>query len=150
MNDESKKKKEYFTDTAISPDFIADSISKHSKKKNIGAHDIFLGQVRADMIENKTVCGIEYSAYKEMAEKEMDKIREETIVKHGLTCAHVLHSLGRLNAGEICFFVFVSSPHRNASFEACRELVDRIKKEVPIFGKEYFEDDSYQWKENKF
>ena len=149
MSSETKKKYRFFIEGAISTQFIADSINKHRTKKNIGAHDIFLGQVRADIINDKTVIGIEYSAYEEMAEKEIDRIREEIIVKHSLTCAHVLHSLGRLNTGEISIFVFVSSPHRNAAFEACKEMVDRIKKDVPIFGKEIFEDESYQWKENK-
>jgi molybdopterin synthase catalytic subunit len=149
MSVKIKKKLRFFIEGAISVEFIADSIKKHSAKKNIGAHDIFLGQVRADVINDKTVIGIEYTAYEEMAEKEIEKISEEIIVKHKLNCAHVLHSLGRLNAGEISVFVFVSSPHRDAAFNACREMVVRIKKEVPIFGKEIFEDESYQWKENK-
>ena len=149
MDTETKKKQRFLTEGAISPQRIADSIATHSRKKNIGAHEIFLGQVRADISNGNIVVAIDYSAYDEMAEKEIEKIREETIVKHQLTCAHVLHSIGRINTGEICFFVFVSSPHRNAAFNACREMVDRIKKEVPVFGKEIFEDDSYQWKENK-
>jgi molybdopterin synthase catalytic subunit len=144
-----QKKNRFFTQGAITPQSVADSISKHSMKKNIGAHNIFLGQVRADIINDKIICAIDYSAYTEMAEKEMEKIREQIIVKHGLTCAHVLHSLGKVNAGEISLFVFVSSPHRGAAFEACAEMVDLIKKEVPIFGKELFDDESYQWKENK-
>lgn len=148
MLTETKKKKHFFTDGAITPQQIADSIAKRSMKKNIGAHEIFLGQVRADVINGKTVAAIDYSVYPEMAEKEIEKIRENIIVKHRITCAHVLHSLGRVNAGEICLFVFVSSSHRNAAFDACHELVDLIKKCVPVFGKEIFEDDSYQWKEN--
>lgn len=149
MSEEIKKKMRFFIEGAISSEFIAESIKKHSAKKNIGAHDIFLGQVRADVINDKTVIGIEYTAYEEMAEKEIERIREEIIVKHNLTCAHVLHSLGRLNAGEISIFVFVSSPHRDEAFNASREMVERIKKEVPIYGKEIFEDESYQWKGNK-
>src|ERR1035437_3517421 len=150
MSAEIKKKFRFFVEGDISEEFIAESIKKHSVKKNIGAHDIFLGQVRADVVNDKTIMGIEYTAYEEMADKEIEKIREEIIVKHKLTCAHVLHSLGRLNAGEISIFVFVSSPHRDAAFNACREMVERIKKEVPIFGKEIFEDESYQWKTNQF
>jgi len=149
MSEETKRKLRFFIEGAICVEFIAESIKKHSTKKNIGAHDIFLGQVRADVVNNKIVIGIEYTAYEEMAEKEIENIREEIIVKYKLTCAHVLHSLGRLNAGEISIFVFVSSPHRDAAFNACKEMVERIKKEVPIFGKEIFEDESYQWKENK-
>ena len=133
---------------AISTQQIADSIAKHQHKTEIGAHDIFLGQVRADIINGKTISTIDFSAYTDMAEKQIEKIREEIIEKHHLTCTHIKHSLGKINVGEICFFVFVSSSHRNAAFAACHELVNRIKAEVPIFGKEIFEDQSYQWKKN--
>jgi|SRR6185369_17436153 len=142
------KKKQFFTEGAISPQKIADSVAKHGTKKNIGAHELFLGQVRADLINGKTVRCIEYSSYKEMAEKEIESIRERMIIKHRLSCAHVLHSLGRVNAGDISLMVFVSSPHRNAAMDGCRELVELIKKNVPVFGKEIFEDESYRWKEN--
>lgn len=141
--------KQFFMDGAILPETIAKSISDHSTKINIGAHDIFLGQVRGDIIDGKLVKAIEYTAYKEMAEKELAQIREDIIVKHKLTCAHVLHSLGTVKSGEICLFVLVSSAHRKASFEACEEMVERIKKEIPIFGKEIFDDGSHQWKENQ-
>jgi molybdopterin synthase catalytic subunit len=62
---------------------------------------------------------------------------------------HIYHSLGLVKAGEICLFVFTSSKHRKAAIEACNELVERIKAELPIWGKEIFEDNSSQWKENK-
>ena len=62
-----KKPKNVFKQGAISSEFIADSIAKHQTKTSIGAHNIFLGQVRADVIENKTIKAIEYTAYEEMA-----------------------------------------------------------------------------------
>ena len=62
---------------------------------------------------------------------------------------HVHHSLGIVKAGEISLFVFASSPHRKAAIEACNETVERIKKELPVWGKELFENENYQWKENK-
>lgn len=148
--DRSKMKimKKVFVEGAISPQFIADSIAKHSAKKNIGAHQIFLGQVRNDIIDGKTVHAIEYSAYTEMAENEFLKIREAAFAKYDLTCLHIYHSLGKVNAGEINMFVFVSSKHRKPAIEACSEIIERIKKDVPIFGKEIFEDETYVWKKN--
>ena len=132
----------------ISHVFIADSIQKHSTKTNIGAHSIFLGQVRNDIIDGKPVEAIEYSTYEEMALEQMHKIRQAIFQKYQLTCMHVYHSLGIVKAGEISLFVFTSSAHRVAAIDACAEVVERIKKELPVCGKELFEDASYQWKQN--
>lgn len=143
-----KKIKNVFREGAISPDFIANSIAKHQSKTQIGAHDIFLGQVRADEIEGKTVSAIEYTAYEEMANLKFHEIREKTFDEFDITCMHIYHSLGKVGVGEICLFVFVSSPHRRTAFEALEFVVEEIKAHVPVFGKELFEDDSYQWKVN--
>lgn len=147
---ETKKKKKFFVNGAISPQFIAESIAKHSNKTNIGAHNIFLGQVRSDVVNGKTVRTIDYSAYEEMAEDKFHDIRETAFNSFTLTCMHIYHSIGRVNAGKICLFVFVSSEHRKEAFDACKWIVEEIKARVPIFGKEIFEDETYVWKENKF
>lgn len=133
---------------AISPEKIATSIAHHQVKTNIGGHAIFLGQVRADEIEEKTVKAIDYTAYEEMAEKEFHEIREAAFEKYDLTCLHIYHSLGLVKAGEICLFVFTSSKHRAMAFDSCRFITEEIKAKVPVFGKEIFEDDSHQWKKN--
>ena len=143
-----KKRHAVFVTGPVSPQFIADSIAKHATKTSIGAHDIFLGQVRSDVIENKTVQAIEYTAYEEMAEEKFHEIREAAFAKFELTCMHIYHSLGKINAGEICLFVFVSSKHRADAFDACRYIVEEIKANVPIWGKEIFEDETFVWKEN--
>ena len=139
----------------IAADFIAESIAKHSTQKTIGGHSIFLGQVRADSMNDKIVAAIDYSTYEEMALEKMHEIREEIFAKYPLTCMHVYHSLGKIAAGEICLFVFTSSAHRKAAIEACNETVEKIKAELPVWGKEIFapesgsSDESYQWKINK-
>lgn len=132
----------------IEPEFIATSIAKHQSKTTIGAHQIFLGQVRADEIEGKSVKAIEYSAHEEMTESIIHEIREETFDKFDLTCMHIHHSIGEVKTGEICLFVFVSSAHRKASNEAIIYLVEAIKERAPIFGKEVFEDGTHVWKKN--
>lgn len=144
-----KKPKNIFIQGAVSPAFIADSIQKHSTKTDIGAHSIFLGQVRDDVIENKKVASIEYTTYEEMALEKMYEIREDIFARYELICMHVYHSLGKVAAGELCLFVFTSSKHRKIAIDACEETVERIKAELPVWGKEQFEDESYQWKENK-
>jgi len=142
------KVKNVFKEGAISSDFIAQSIAKHQSKTGIGAHNIFLGQVRADDIDGKIVSGIEYSAYEEMANEKFHKIREATFEKFNLSCMHIYHSLGEVKSGEVCLFVFVSSPRRKEVYNALEYVVEQIKADVPIFGKELFEDDSHQWKVN--
>lgn len=140
--------KNIFVKGSISPVFISDSIAKHASKKEIGAHSIFLGQVREDILDNKTVQAIEYTAYEDMAIQKIHEIREEIFAKYELSCMHIYHSLGMVKAGEICLFVFTSSKHRKFAFEACTEVVDRIKADLPIWGKEIFNDESHQWKLN--
>ncbi len=140
--------KNVFVEGAISPSFIADSIAKHQSKHTIGAHNIFLGQVRADEIEGNTVVGIEYSAYMDMANEALHTIRERAFKKFDLTCMHIYHSLGKVKAGEICLFVFVSSKRRKQVYEATETIVNWIKTDVPIFGKEIFENDTFVWKKN--
>jgi molybdopterin synthase catalytic subunit len=145
---EKKKPKNIFVQGPIAAAFIADSIQKHSTRTYIGAHSIFLGQVRSDVIEGKTVAAIDYTAYEEMALEQMHVIREAIFEKYPLTCMHIYQSLGSVKSGEISLFVFTSSGHRKAAIDACEEVVERIKKELPVWGKEVFEDASYQWKEN--
>ena len=143
------KPKNIFVQGPVSASFIAESIQKHSSKTEIGGHSIFLGQVRADNIEGKTVAAIDYTAYEELALEKMHAIREAIFAKYPLTCMHVYHSLGKVVAGEICLFVFTSGAHRKEAIEACEETVERLKAELPIWGKEIFEDETHQWKVNK-
>lgn len=141
--------KNIFIEGAISSEKIAKSIANHQSKTNIGGHSIFLGQVRADLKENGVVDGIEYTAYEEMAIQKAHEIREEIFAKYSLTCMHVYHSIGLVMAGEISLFVFTSSEHRGPAMDACTELVNRIKAELPIWGKEIIKNGNYIWKENK-
>jgi molybdopterin synthase catalytic subunit len=143
-----RKPKNIFVQCAIQASFIADSIQKHSTKTSIGGHSIFLGQVRADIIEGKKVSAIEYTAYEQMALEKMHEIRESVFEKYPLTCMHVYHSLGTVAVGEICLFVFTSSAHRKAAIDACEETVERLKAELPVWGKEILEDETHHWKVN--
>jgi molybdopterin synthase catalytic subunit len=144
-----RKFKNIFIEGPVSPDVIADAVSKHSNKTNIGAHSIFLGQVRSDEKPEGIVEAIEYTAYVEMALEKINHIREEIFSRYSLACVHIYHSLGRVKAGEICLFVFTSSTHRKDAIHACDELVDQIKKELPIWGKEIIDHEKFLWKVNK-
>jgi len=142
------KKKTVFIDGPISTHFIAQTIAKHQTKTTIGAHQVFLGQVRADTIKGKTVKAIDYSAYIEMAQQELEAIKEKTFQKHNLTCLHIYHSINLVPVGQLCLFVLVSSSHRKQATQALKFLIEEIKKKTPVFGKEIFDDHSHQWKTN--
>lgn len=150
------KVKDIFVDGPIDPAFIATSIAKHATRMDIGAHEIFLGQVRADTVARaddrppaETVVAIEYTAYRDMALERMTAIREEAFAQWpSMTCLHVHHSLGEIPAGQLCFMVFASAPHRQAAREAVAWVVDRIKAELPIFGREILSDSTHLWKSN--
>lgn len=148
MKISEKKVKNVFVQGPITPERIATSIAHHQVKTDIGGHDIFLGQVRADVIDGKTVRAIDYTAYEDMVNKAMHDIREEAFARFNLTCMHIYHSLGEVKAGEICLFVFTSSAHRKECMDATRFIVEEIKAHAPIFGREVFEDGEHQWKEN--
>ena len=142
-----KKKKKHIVlmNGPISSMFIGDAIEKHSSKTNIGAHAIFLGQIRKDQNQTISVTEIDYSAHNEMAEKAFENIRESAFNKFEMECMHIYHSVGNVKIGEISLFVFVSCKHRAQSFLALEWIVEAIKKEVPIWKKENFEDGSYVW-----
>jgi molybdopterin synthase catalytic subunit len=151
------KMKDIFVEGPIDPTFIATSITKHATRTDIGAHEIFLGQVRADTHDRgtggkfpaPTVNAIAFTAYRDMALERMTIIREEAFTRWpSMTCLHVHHSLGTIKAGQLCFMVFASAPHRVAAREAVAWVVDRIKAELPIFGREVLSDETHIWKQN--
>ncbi|MBS1945717.1 MAG: molybdenum cofactor biosynthesis protein MoaE [Bacteroidetes bacterium] len=158
------KTRDIFIDGPIAPAFIAESIAKHATRTDIGGHEIFLGQVRADELaaahgsatgalttgnqQRATVHAIEYTAYRDMANEQMTAIREEAFVRWPITCLHVHHSLGSIKAGELCFFVFASAAHRREAREAVAFVTDEVKKRLPIFGKEILENGTHGWKRN--
>jgi molybdopterin synthase catalytic subunit len=137
-----------FINGPIPAQLVGDLVEKHNTKTATGAHGIFLGQVRADAIADKTVAAIEFSAYEEMATEMFGDIREAVFGSYPISCLHIHHSLGTVNAGGICLLVFVSSPHRDAALDACRWVVEQIKMNVPVWGKEIFQDQSHTWKKN--
>lgn len=143
-----RKLKNIFTQGAIPVEKISESVQKHSIQTDIGAHAIFLGQVRADTKNEGVVTAIEYTAYEEMALEKAYEIREAVFAKYPVTCMHIYHSLGQVDVGEICLLVFASAPHRREAIDACNEIVERIKAEVPVWGRELLGKDKHVWKKN--
>ena len=104
-----------------------------------GAINVFLGVVRDNNLSRK-VQYLEYDAYPSMAEKVMRELAEEAKERFGLENCAVLHRTGRLEIGEASLLIAVSCGHRAKSFEAGHWLVDEIKKRVPVWKKEVWED----------
>lgn len=108
------------------------------RSEEAGGIDIFVGTVR-NQTEDKKVLRLEFESYAPMAIKEIAKIVEASFDKWPLLRAIVHHRIGTLQIGEEPVIIAVSSKHRAAAFEACRYIIDELKKTVPIWKKEYFE-----------
>jgi molybdopterin converting factor subunit 1 len=109
------------------------------KRPGDGAVVIFDGIVR-DHSRGRRTLYLDYDAYEEMALKEMQSLAAEALRKFPVRNLALVHRLGRLQIGESSVFIAVCSAHRAAAFDACRWLIDTLKKTVPIWKKEYFED----------
>jgi molybdopterin synthase catalytic subunit len=83
---------------------------------------------------------LDYEAYEEMASRQMESLAESAIAQFQVRDVVIVHRLGRLNVGETSVFIAIASAHRGPAFEACRWIIDTLKKTVPIWKKEYFED----------
>ena len=104
-----------------------------------GALTVFDGIVRNNTRGRQTLF-LDYSAYEEMALTQMRTLAEEAITKFGVRDVAIVHRLGRLEVGETSILIAVASAHRGVTFDACRWLIDTVKKQVPIWKKEHFVD----------
>ena len=109
-----------------------------------GAAVLFLGTVR-DVNDGRGVTGIEYSAYRSMAERELASIVEEGAARMGSGDIAVEHRLGELRVGECSVAVAVSHPHRGLAFDSARYIVEELKRRVPIWKREHYTDGSREW-----
>jgi len=114
---------------------IADSL----KRPEDGAVAVFEGIVRDNSRGRRTLY-LDYEAYEEMALKQMQALVAEARQKFAIREAAIIHRLGRLEIGETSVLIAAASAHRAAAFDACRWLIDTLKKTVPIWKKEYFHD----------
>jgi molybdopterin synthase catalytic subunit len=103
-----------------------------------GAVAVFLGTVR-DHNAGRRVLFLEYEAYPEMAEAELRRIGEEARGRWPVSRVGVVHRTGRLEIGEASVAIVVASAHRAAAFEACRFVIETLKRTVPIWKRESFE-----------
>jgi len=114
-------------------------VGENLKRSQDGALLVFEGVVRNQTRGRKTLY-LDYEAYEEMALREMESLAARALERFPVRDVAIVHRLGRLEIGETSVLIVVASAHRAAAFEACRWLIDTLKKTVPIWKKEYFED----------
>jgi molybdopterin synthase catalytic subunit len=104
-----------------------------------GAVCTFEGIVR-DNTRGRQTLYLDYEAYREMALDQMRALAAEALTRFAVRDVALLHRLGRIAVGETSVLIVVASAHRGAAFDACRWLIDTLKKQVPIWKKETFVD----------
>ncbi len=109
------------------------------KQSADGAAVIFDGVVR-DNTRGRRTLYLDYEAYEAMALKQMESLAVEARASFAVRGVSIVHRLGRLEIGETSVLIVVAAAHRGAAFEACRWIIDTLKKTVPIWKKEYFQD----------
>lgn len=102
---------------------------------------LFLGRVR-DHTEGRAVTHLMFEAYEPMAVSELERLCQAAQARHGAERVALVHRLGRLTPGDVAVAIGVAAAHRGAAFGACRWLIDNLKRSVPIWKKEHFEDGS--------
>lgn len=112
------------------------AVLEHSED---GAAIFFEGVVRNNTRGRRTLY-LDYEAYEAMALSEMERLAQAALERFRVRDVRLVHRLGRLEIGETSVVIGVGSAHRGAAFEACRWLIDSLKKTVPIWKKEHFED----------
>ncbi len=117
----------------------AEELVAAAKRGEDGAVVVFDGIVRNHTRGRQTLY-LDYEAYEEMALKQMKELAEQARERFGVRQVTLVHRLGRLDVGESSVLIVVASAHRGAAFDACRWLIDTLKKTVPIWKKETFVD----------
>jgi molybdopterin synthase catalytic subunit len=131
MSTGNRHQKKRITNATIHPHKVIDWVMD----SKAGGTAVFIGSVRQDGQMGKIV-GMRYESYLEMAEEKMLSIERSVVNKFKILRVNMIHRVGDLSIGEISVVVAVSAPHRLEAFRACRYVVERIKREVPIWKKE--------------
>jgi MoaE-MoaD fusion protein len=115
------------------------SVLLHIKRGEDGAAVVFEGVVRNQTRARRTLY-LEYEAYEGMALQQLEGLTAKAREQFAIRDVRIVHRLGRVEIGETSVLIVVASAHRAAAFDACRWIIDTLKRTVPIWKKEYFED----------
>ncbi|WP_234735664.1 molybdenum cofactor biosynthesis protein MoaE [Tellurirhabdus bombi] len=125
--------------TIITDPIDMNSAYQHVAADEAGAVVFFFGTVRNNT-QKRAVERLEYESYDAMAIRKMQEIVDQACQQWNVQRYAVIHRKGNLQIGDMAVLVGVSTPHRADAFDAARYIIDTLKKEVPIWKKEVFED----------
>jgi MoaE-MoaD fusion protein len=110
-----------------------------------GAVVTFEGVVRPDALDGRQLLALEYSAYDGMARRQLERVRDEALARFQIREAAVVHRVGRVAVGELSVVAVVAAEHRDAAFEACRWIIDELKKDLPVWKREMWSGGQPTW-----
>lgn len=150
---------ELFHNGAVPADRLSSVSAEWARDSRVGGVVSFIGVVRADETAEGIVEAIEFSAYEEMARQETPEMVARIAREIGESAPpdtapsvlkiHVEHALGTVSVGEIAVLIVAAAGHRPEAFTFCREVLEQLKKEIPIYGKEIFRGEGHRWKQNR-
>ena len=142
---------QFLTDGALPPDRVSSVLTRWSADDRVGGVASFAGLVRADETPEGRVSAIEFTAHRSMAERSIREIVERAAAAYEspVLRVYVEHALGLVAVGEIPIVIIAGASHRPEAFGLCRDLLEALKSEVPIYGRELTEGGGRQWKVNR-
>jgi len=138
-----------FVEGPIAPQALTACYQRFAANSAVGAELVFLGQVRADRIDAGTVAGIEYTAHRSMALQALKTVIKRVSGQIELIDVEVRHSLGYVPVGGASLLIAVATGHRDQAYRASRAILEAIKQEVPIYGREITTSRQSSWKVNR-
>ena len=140
----------FLSEGPLTTEQLSRLMSLMKDRSDTGGHSLFIGQVRADIVNEKSVTAIEYSAYESMVNDEAESIIAQIRAEFSdVKTVEILHSTGIVKAGEVSLAVMVSAGHRHQAIQACSKTVELIKERLPVWKKELLEDNSHIWRDNR-
>jgi len=159
-----------FVDGGVDIGLVASVVAELNRDRRVGGQNLFVGQVRADVHSEGVVTGIEFTAHREMADAAVSAFLKR-IVGHDyvepagnvaevaqnhaeysarpLPRVFIRHGLGLVPVGSAPLFIAVGTERRDEAFRLCREILEALKSEAPIYGKELLDRDGHKWKVNQ-
>ena len=142
---------QFLTDGALPPDRVSTIITRWSGDDRVGGVASFAGLVRADETPEGRVSAIEFTAHRSMAERSIREMAERVAAEYDspVLRLYVEHALGNVAIGGIPIVIVAGASHRPEAFGLCRDILEALKAEVPIYGRELTEGGGRQWKVNR-